>query len=153
MISLGCAKNLVDSEVMLGHLADSGWEFVQDPREADVLVVNTCSFIGPAREESIQAILEAAKYKKTGRLRRLIVAGCLVQRYASELRAELPEVDSFIGLDQLHRIVEVAEPGIGENPAGGLPVWSRSSYLYDDTSPRRRSTPAWTNSRAEGSSR
>ena len=144
MISLGCAKNLVDSEVMLGHLADSGWEFVQDPREADVLVVNTCSFIGPAREESIQAILEAAEYKKTGRLRRLIVAGCLVQRYASELRAELPEVDSFIGLDQLHRIVEVAEPGIGEKPAGCLPVWSRSSYLYDDTSPRRRSTPAWT---------
>ena len=143
MISLGCAKNLVDSEVMLGHLAQAGWEFVRDPRQADVLVVNTCSFIGPAREESIQAILEAAEYKKKGRLQRLIVAGCFVERYAAQLQRELPEVDAFIGLDQLDRIVEAAEPGAA-SPAAGLPVWSRSSYLYDDCSPRRRTTPPWT---------
>jgi ribosomal protein S12 methylthiotransferase len=143
LISLGCAKNLVDSEVMLGHLAARGWTFVRDPRQADVLVINTCSFIGPAREESIQAILEAAEYKKTGRLQRLIVAGCLVQRYAQELQRELPEVDAFVGLDQLDRIIEAAEPRAA-SPAVGLPVWSRSSYLYDDRVPRRRATPHWT---------
>jgi len=143
LISLGCAKNLVDSEVMLGHLAAGGWRFVRDPGEADVLVVNTCSFIGPAREESIQAILEAAEYKKKGRLQRLIVTGCLVQRYASELQRELPEVDAFVGLDQLDRIVEAAEPGAA-SPTAALPVWHRSSYLYDDRSPRRRATPPWT---------
>ena len=143
MISLGCAKNLVDSEVMLGHLAAGGWTFVRDPREADVLVVNTCSFIGPAREESIQAILEAAEYKKTGRLQRLIVAGCLVQRYAQELQRELPEVDAFVGLDQLDRIIGAAEPEAAGPPVE-LPVWSRSSYLYDDRVPRRRATPHWT---------
>jgi ribosomal protein S12 methylthiotransferase len=103
MISLGCAKNLVDSEVMLGHLEAAGWEFVRDPSEADVIVVNTCSFIGPAREESIRAILEAAEYKRTGRLERLVVAGCMVQRYPDELRRELPEVDAFVDLDPRHR--------------------------------------------------
>ncbi len=143
LISLGCAKNLVDSEVMLGHLAARGWTFVRDPRQADVLVINTCSFIGPAREESIQAILEAAQYKKTGRLQRLIVAGCLVQRYAQELQRELPEVDAFVGLDQLDRIIEAADPRAA-SPAVELPVWSRSSYLYDDRVPRRRATPHWT---------
>ncbi len=80
LISLGCAKNLVDSEVMLGHLARAGCEFVQDPAEADLIVVNTCGFIDAAREESIQTILEAAEYKKSGRLKRLVVAGCMVQR-------------------------------------------------------------------------
>jgi len=157
MISLGCAKNLVDSEVMLGHLVGDGWEFVRDPAEADVLVVNTCSFIGPAREESIQAIVEAAEYKQTGRLKRLIVAGCLVQRYPDELRKELPEVDAFINLDQLSQVVDAA--GDGEQagtPAPALkvvpattaeqdaPPWSAASYLYDDTSPRRLATPPWT---------
>jgi len=158
MISLGCAKNLVDSEVMLGHLEAAGWQFVRDPSEADVIVVNTCSFIGPAREESIRAILEAAEYKRTGRLERLVVAGCMVQRYPDELRRELPEVDAFVGLDQLHRIVEVAYRGDGAparlptSPAAA-PLAETSdatthgnpaSYLYDDTSPRRLATPPWT---------
>jgi len=147
VISLGCAKNLVDTEVMLGHLDRSGCTYVRDPAEADVLVVNTCSFIGPAREESIQAILEAAEHKKTGGVRRLVVAGCLVQRYADELKDSLPEVDAFIGLDELHRIVESVEPGAGEGPAGGdadVPTWGPSRYLYDDATPRRRATPPWT---------
>ena len=112
VISLGCAKNLVDTEVMLGHLDRAGCAFVERHDDADVILVNTCSFIGPAREESIQTILEAAELKKSGKLRRLVVAGCMVQRYAEELRDNLPEVDAFIGLDELHKVVEGA---VGEN--------------------------------------
>jgi ribosomal protein S12 methylthiotransferase len=160
MISLGCAKNLVDSEVMLGHLHRAGAEFVQDPDEADVIVVNTCGFIDAAREESVNTILEAAERKKTGRLRRLVVAGCLVQRYPDELRESLPEVDAFIGLDQLDEVVR--ESGFTGAPAAlssDLPMlsspraeapaptataaWGGASYLYDDTTPRRRATPGW----------
>jgi ribosomal protein S12 methylthiotransferase len=152
LVSLGCAKNLVDSEVMLGHLAEAGWELVGDPSEAEVIVVNTCSFIAPAREESIQAILEAAEYKQTGRLERLVVAGCMVQRYPTELRRELAEVDAFVDLDQLDRVVDAAsaEPAQG---APHLPSVTRdatpagrnaSRYLYDDRSPRRLATPPWT---------
>ena len=142
VISLGCAKNLVDTEVMLGHLDLAGCEYVQDPSEADVLVVNTCSFIGPAREESIQTILEAAELKKTGAVRRLVVAGCMVQRYRDELRESLPEVDAFIGLDELHRIVE--QVTVVKSPAAPVPTWGPAQYLYDDTTPRRLATPPWT---------
>lgn len=146
LISLGCAKNLVDSEVMLGHLAQEGWEFTQNGDDADVLVVNTCSFIGPARDESIRTILEAAELKKTGKLKRLIVAGCMVQRYPDELRSELSEVDEFIDLDQLDRVVGAADPRAVSHK--GLPLIGvgvgASRYLYDDRTPRRLSTPAWT---------
>jgi len=148
-VSLGCSKNLVDSEVMLGHLDRCGCSFVQDPSEAEVVVVNTCSFIGPAREESVQAILEAAELKKTHGVKRVVVAGCMVQRYASELKASLPEIDGFVGLDELERIVEKA--GLGTPLPGALPIYpaagaapARSRWLYDDTTPRRRSTPPWT---------
>ena len=149
VISLGCPKNLVDTEVMLGHLDREGWEFVQDPRDADLIVVNTCSFIASAREESIRTILETAQYKKTGRLRRLIVAGCMVQRYAEELGREMPEVDAFIGLDELHRIAEFAtsiddaviDPALHDETAGKR---EPSRYLYDDVTPRRLATPPWT---------
>jgi ribosomal protein S12 methylthiotransferase len=172
MISLGCAKNLVDTEVMLGHLDRAGCAFVKDPSEADVIVVNTCSFIDAAREESVQTILEAAELKKTGNLKRLVVAGCMVQRYADELRESLPEVDAFVGLDQLEQIVDRAAPqaprttpAAGEvphsplhvlpaSPAGGArvdpaavastsPPWGASTRLYDERSPRRLATPAW----------
>ena len=105
VISLGCAKNLVDTEVMLGHLDRAGCTFVNDPGEADVILVNTCGFIEAAREESIRTILEVAEYKKNGRLKRLVVAGCMVQRYPDELRENLPEVDAFLGLDELDQIV------------------------------------------------
>ncbi len=160
VISLGCAKNLVDSEVMLGHLARAGCVFVQDPAEADVILVNTCGFIEAAREESIETILEAAELKKTGRLKRLVVAGCMVQRYAGELKNTLPEVDAFIGLDQLDRVVESAgvEPRKavltsdlpllrpGKRAAGptATAAWGPSTYLYDEHTPRSLATPAWT---------
>jgi ribosomal protein S12 methylthiotransferase len=143
MISLGCAKNLVDSEVMLGHLEACGWEFVRDPAEAEVIVVNTCSFIGPAREESIQAILEAAEYKKTGRLERLVVAGCMVQRYPEELRRELPEVDAFVNLDELDRIVEAAYAGRRAPAPEGSTRPQAARFLYDHGTPRRLATPPW----------
>jgi len=139
MISLGCAKNLVDSEVMLGHLGRAGHVFVRDPAVAEVLVINTCGFIEPAREESIQTILEAAELKKSGSLKRLVVAGCMVQRYAERLMRELPEVDAFIGLDQLDRIVEQVA---GELPPEPDPreSWGRSVYLYDEHAPRQLAT-------------
>ena len=145
-VSLGCAKNLVDTEVMLGHLDRAGAAFVQDPAEADVLVVNTCGFIEAAREESIQAILEAAEQKTAGRLKRLVVAGCLVQRFPGEMRSNLPEVDEWIGLDELPRVVEaVALERRGAGPAATpLTAAAPSTYLYDHSTPRRLATAPWT---------
>jgi ribosomal protein S12 methylthiotransferase len=147
LISLGCAKNLVDTEVMAGHLSRAGCVFVNDPAQAEVLVINTCTFIEPAREESVRTILEAAAYKDRGRLRRLVVAGCMVQRHADELRKSLPEVDAFVGLDELDRIVAAAGlPDPGPRGGGGLRVLGpsgRSTYLYDDRTPRRLATPRW----------
>jgi ribosomal protein S12 methylthiotransferase len=152
-ISLGCAKNLVDSEVMLGHLERAGCALVTDPDEADVLVVNTCAFVESAREESIQAILEAAQRKKNGGVRKVVVAGCMVQRYREELAANLPEVDGFVGLDQLHQIVErvgaapvpALLPILGQGTGAPIAIPEKASrYLYDHTTPRRRSTSPWT---------
>ena len=149
-VSLGCAKNLVDTEVMLGHLASAGCDFVQEPRDADVLVVNTCGFIEQAREESIRAILEASEHKKNGSVRRVVVAGCMVQRYLGELRDSLPEVDAFIGLDELDRVVERVVPGTSAAPLLTIrgPAVDRrpipSRYLYDDRTARRLATPPWT---------
>ena len=108
-ISLGCPKNLVDSEVMMGQLVARGHELTPHPGDADVLVVNTCSFIDPAKKESIDTILEMAAYKKTGRARRLIVAGCLVERYRGDIRKELPEVDAVVGTNQIDAIVAACE--------------------------------------------
>jgi ribosomal protein S12 methylthiotransferase len=145
---------------MLGHLSRAGWEFVRDPSQADVIVVNTCSFIEPAREESIRAILDAAEHKKSGSLKRLIVAGCMVQRYGDDLRRDLPEVDEFVDLDELPLIVErVADRALPSRTPSDLPLvsataprmaarspesWHASSYLYDDRTPRLRATPPWT---------
>jgi ribosomal protein S12 methylthiotransferase len=142
-VSLGCAKNLVDTEVMLGHLDRAGCEFVTDPAEADVVVVNTCSFIEDARKESIQAILEAAALKRSGSVRRLVVAGCLVQRYSEELRRELPEVDAFVGLDQLDSIVPAVAPRSDLPILRALPA-PRSTFLYGADTPRRLATAPWT---------
>src|SRR6185295_16885803 len=94
-VSLGCPKNLVDSEVMMGQLKQSGYQITADAADADTLVVNTCGFIDSAKQESIDAILEAARLKTEGKAKRLIVAGCLVERYRDELKAEMPEVDAF----------------------------------------------------------
>lgn len=144
VISLGCAKNLVDTEVMLGHLGEAGCDFVGDAADADVIVVNTCGFIGPAREESIRTILEAAEHKKSGRAQRIVVAGCLVQRYAGELAESLPEVDAFVGLDELAKITAAALGTSSTQPPTFSIQDSRSTYIYDHEAPRRRSTPPWT---------
>jgi ribosomal protein S12 methylthiotransferase len=145
IVSLGCAKNLVDTEVMLGHLDRAGCELTGDPDGADVLLVNTCGFIEAAREESIRTILEAAEHKKSGRVRRLIVAGCMVQRYPDELQDSLPEVDAFIGLDQLDRVVDEVRPEARRSDLLSI-ARSRgpSRYLYDDRTVRRLATPPWT---------
>jgi ribosomal protein S12 methylthiotransferase len=137
-ISLGCPKNLVDSEVMMGVLARNGYEFTPNAEEADVLVVNTCSFIAPAQKESIDAILEMAEYKKTGVAKRLIVAGCLVERYRDQIREQIPEVDAVVGTGEIENILAAVEGELrADAPASaGLP-----SYLYHDLTPRILSTP------------
>lgn len=108
-ISLGCDKNLVDSENMLGLLENAGFQIVDDESEAEVIVINTCCFIHDAKEESIQTILEMAEYKKTGKLRALIITGCLAQRYKNEIFTELPEVDAVLGTTAYDRIVEAIQ--------------------------------------------
>jgi ribosomal protein S12 methylthiotransferase len=108
-VSLGCPKNLVDTEVMMGQLAERGHELTNEPGDAEVLVVNTCSFIDPAKQESIDTILEMAEYKKSGRARKLIVAGCMVERYRDQIRDQLPEVDALVGTNELSKIVALCE--------------------------------------------
>jgi ribosomal protein S12 methylthiotransferase len=159
MISLGCAKNLVDAEIMLGSVLERGMEITSSADDADVLVVNTCAFIDSAKEESIDAILETHQqrglHKRTNQ--RLIVSGCMSQRFSEELRAQLPEVDAFIGLDQVRElgtIVERLVAGIGDsgysedkiNAAGVTDavynfVTPRPSYIPDYDTPRFRLTP------------
>ncbi len=137
MISLGCAKNLVDAEVMLGHLAEHGVEVTADLDAADVVVVNTCGFIEDAKRESVGAILEVARRKGRGRLRRLVVAGCMAQRYAEELAAEIPEIDAFVGLDGLEGAPEAVLGRVGR---GDLPDQRGALRLYDHTAPRMLAT-------------
>lgn len=108
-VSLGCDKNLVDSEVMLGLLEEKGYAITNEEKEADVVVVNTCCFIGDAKEESIENIIEMGKLKETGKLKALIVTGCLAQRYKDEIQAELPEVDAIVGTTATESIVEAVE--------------------------------------------
>ena len=106
-VSLGCAKNRVDTEVMLGVSSESGYEIVNDPGAAEVIVVNTCGFIGPAKEESVETILEMGAHKEAGTCKKLVIAGCLSQRYPEELAAELPEVDHFLGSSDMLKLREV----------------------------------------------
>jgi ribosomal protein S12 methylthiotransferase len=140
MLSLGCPKNLVDGEVMLGRLRGAGYELVADARQADVVVVNTCAFIDRAKQESVDAILEMAREKESGRAKRLVVTGCLSQRYDEELRREIPEIDATLGTGQVDEIVRaVSGDATSLADAGpGLPTW-----VYDHTSPRVLSTPPW----------
>ncbi len=111
-ISLGCDKNLVDSEVMLGLVEKRGYKIVDDEKEADIIVINTCCFIHDAKEESIQTILEMAEYKKGGRLKALVVTGCLAQRYQNEILKEIPEVDAVLGTASYHKIAETIEAAL-----------------------------------------
>src|SRR6202142_2555197 len=121
-VSLGCPKNLVDTEVMMGQLTSDGHELTPNPGDADVLVVNTCSFIDPAKQESIDTILEMAEYKKTGRAKKLIVAGCLVERFRGEIEKNLPEVDAVLGTNQLDRITALCE-GMEPQPDDPLKLY------------------------------
>ncbi|HEX2254881.1 MAG TPA: 30S ribosomal protein S12 methylthiotransferase RimO, partial [Thermoanaerobaculia bacterium] len=133
MISLGCPKNLVDSEVMLGELVRQGYEIVHDLESADTVIVNTCGFIEEAKQESVDAILEVVDRKGRG-VERLLVAGCMVNRYGEELAASIPEIDGFVGLDDLAQVGKVVELGAG--PAPPAP----SHAVFDHTAPRLLTT-------------
>ncbi|MBZ5563814.1 MAG: 30S ribosomal protein S12 methylthiotransferase RimO [Acidobacteriia bacterium] len=139
MVSLGCPKNLVDSEVMLGVLAEQGYELTPDAAQADVIVVNTCAFIDPAKRESIDTILEMAEYKKSGSAKKLVVAGCLVERFRDQILKEIPEVDFVIGTNELERVVEAC----GEAAGRRTPDEAAEPYLYHEFTPRVLSTPAY----------
>src|SRR3954470_8405273 len=118
LISLGCPKNLVDSEVMLGLAEQAGHELTQDAADADVLVVNTCAFIDAAKQESVDAILEMAQHKKDGACQRLIVTGCLAERYRDQLRTEMPEIDAVLGTGEVPDIVNAITGSAGSTTAG-----------------------------------
>jgi ribosomal protein S12 methylthiotransferase len=135
-ISLGCPKNLVDSEVMMGILARHGYEFTPRAEEAEVLVVNTCSFIESAQHESVEAILEMAEYKKFGAAKKLIVAGCLVERYRNEIMQQIPEVDAVIGTGEVERVLEAVRGETFAADGADAP-----DYLYHDLTPRLLTTP------------
>jgi ribosomal protein S12 methylthiotransferase len=136
-VSLGCPKNLVDSEVMMGILARAGYELTPRAGEADVLVVNTCSFIEPAQKESVDSILEMAEYKKFGRAQKLIVAGCMVERYRNDIREQIPEVDAVIGTGEVEKILEAIEGRLRPDlPVDGAHAADLPDYLYNDATPR-----------------
>ncbi|HET7100690.1 MAG TPA: 30S ribosomal protein S12 methylthiotransferase RimO [Terriglobia bacterium] len=139
MVSLGCPKNLVDSEVMLGLLARQGYELTPHAEEADVLVVNTCSFIEPAKQESINTILDMAEHKKSGTAQKLVVAGCLVERYRKEILKQFPEVDFVIGTNELERVLEACQT----DAAGRESQQAAEPYLYHEFTPRILSTPSY----------
>jgi ribosomal protein S12 methylthiotransferase len=142
MVSLGCPKNLVDAEVMLGYLSRERYEVTTDEREADIIIVNTCSFIKEAKQESIDTILDLADRKHDARCRLLVVTGCLPQRYQEELSSELPEVDIFIGTGDYPRIAEIIAEKRGTS--GQLRYTGDPNFLYDDELPRLKSSPYYT---------
>lgn len=144
-VSLGCPKNLVDSEVMMGTLAEAGYEITSDAEQADTVVVNTCGFIESAKQESIDAILEATQLKADGHATRVIVAGCLVERYREDLIKELPEVDAFIGTSQISEILNAANKEFNAGQLTATPIGNKSAtYLYDEYTPRLRATQSHT---------
>ncbi|HWX92403.1 MAG TPA: 30S ribosomal protein S12 methylthiotransferase RimO [Terriglobales bacterium] len=168
-VSLGCPKNLVDSEVMMGLLAQAGAQLTARPEDADVIVVNTCSFIDSAQQESVNTILEMARHKGAGRAQKLIVAGCLVERFRSEIQKNIPEVDAVVGTGELENILSAAGVGgaadqsspfriLSSRPEGDAREaqgrfardgWDGAmadlpNYLYDETTPRVLATPRHT---------
>ena len=148
MVSLGCPKNLVDSEVMLGMLAGRGYELTPRADQADILIVNTCSFIEPAKRESIDAILEMAEHKKFGTAKKLVVAGCLVERYRQDILQEIPEVDFVIGTNELERVldacaVDEGKRDLAEGQRARTFDLPSQPYLYHEFTPRVLATPAY----------
>ena len=140
LISLGCAKNLVDSEHMLALLRAAGWEITEDMAEADVGVVNTCGFIEAAKSEAIETILETAQFKQTGKMKGLVVTGCLVQRYAQEMQKELPEIDVICGTGSYENIVDAANAALGGQKAAYMADMASAALEGD----RSRLTPSYT---------
>lgn len=141
IVSLGCPKNQVDAEVMLGLLQRDGMVTTGDPREADVVIVNTCGFIADAKEESVNALLDAVRLKTEGRARRVIAAGCLAQRYAEELRQEIPELDGFIGIGQQAGIAEAVRAALSGESVHAV---GKPKAVLPENLPRVLSTPPWT---------
>src|SRR5579859_1003378 len=148
VISLGCPKNTVDSEVMLGKLAQDHYSLVKDPSEAEVVIVNTCGFIEASKKESIDTILEVAKLRKTGQLKSLVVGGCLAHRYGDELKKELPEIDILFGLNDVENVAnQIKGDALPLHPSMGTPKpllpqsLDEATYVYDASSPRLLSTP------------
>src|SRR5260370_22850603 len=148
LISLGCAKNLVDSEIMVGHLHQAGMAVIPDAENADVVIINTCSFIDSSKEESIGHILEAHQnrgMRKWRKGQKLIVAGCMSQRFSKDLPTSLPEVDAFIGLDQVTKVAPIIEEIYarerGKTDAPVSFIEGRSTYIPDYDTPRFRLTP------------
>jgi len=139
-ISLGCTKNLVDTEVMLGLLAQEGYSITPNAEDANIIIVNTCSFIEDAKRESIETILEMCQMKEGGMCRNLIVTGCLAQECGTKLFREIPEIDAILGPGEFTRIVPVIATLIGSGPRDRLHFVNTPSYLYDHTAPRLRST-------------
>ena len=142
-ISLGCPKNLVDTEVMLGLLQKEGHVITADRSEAEIIIVNTCSFIESSKKESIESILEAADLKKSGKCRRLIVAGCLAERYPKEIQTDIIEVDALLGTNQVEQIAR-AVSGAAVAPPDSFGRSDADLYLYDHTTPRTLATPPYT---------
>ena len=144
LLSLGCARNLVDSEIMLGRIKRAGWTIVEEPEAAEVIVVNTCSFIEDAADESIEMILELAQYKQAGSCQRLVVAGCLPERYREEIVNQMPEVDAFLGTGAYDQIVTAVE---GSKPSGGwLAAWHLDCQQFwsaGSSAPRHSSVSPW----------
>ncbi|RYZ32902.1 MAG: radical SAM protein, partial [Myxococcaceae bacterium] len=139
MMTLGCPKNRVDSEVMLGTLRTRGYSLVQDPAAAQVIVVNTCAFIGPAKQESVDSILEMAELKKTGACKTLVVTGCLSQRYGQDLSLEMPEVDHFLGTSAYAQIGDLLAA-----EASPRQVIPDPDYIHNAQTPRINSMPKYT---------
>ncbi len=137
LISYGCAKNLVDSEVMLGYLEKAGYSFVQGPKDADIIIFNTCGFIEPARKEARSALREAIALKRKQKGKKVIAVGCYIERYLDSLKEKYPEIDAWLGVNDYDKIVQIVE-GKPFQKSGG-------SFLYDHTSPRHLQTPpVWT---------
>ena len=144
-VSLGCPKNLVDSEVMMGQLKEAGYEITNSTDDAETVVVNTCGFIESAKEESIEAILEAVEMKDEGKVKKVVVAGCMVERYRDDLVKELPGVDAFIGTSQVDKILEAADGKKNFDEISLTPIGNKTAtYLYDEYTPRLRATDSHT---------
>lgn len=140
-ISLGCSKNLVDTEKMLGLLADAGYELTDDLEEAQIIIVNTCTFIDPAKEESVQTLLEAAEYKKQGVCERLVAAGCLTQEFQSELAREIPEIDILLGTNSWQRILEAVQRSYQAEKK--VQFFDTIPCAHEELIPRQLTTPEY----------